>query len=497
MKLFGFEFGKTKEERQESIPSPVVSSDVDVVTGFGMMQTSILSNDKNITHKGIVEQNRNIALQPEADYAVDEIVNEMVDYSLQNPFTILFTEDEKDNPELPKKVRDAISEAFETVSTLYAEDLQENLTNWIVDGSRAWFIQLKKDGKGIHEIKPIDPWLIQRFSPVSVRVDAETQINTYVEDEPYYIYTQTEVSSSNFNKSSTGKKIKLPFDSIVYTDSGKYDNDGIPVSYIRKAMKPINDMLSLENAAIIYRLTRAPEKRAFYVDTGQLPTQKSEEYVKALMSRFKTKLDYDVRTGEIKTANQNLIAATVDYWMPRRGGSASTEIQMISESGNPLNTLIDELNYFKKKAYQALKIPSNRVQDTPSFSMGLSGTIDREEIKFSQFIDRLKNRYLEGLYHMIMVQLLTTGKMSKDEFEAIKPKIRIDIQNNDFFAESKRLELLTTRLNVISSLNDHIGTLFSQEFVFKEVLGMNDEEIETMIKQIETPLLKPPVDPEA
>lgn len=492
MKLFGFEFGKT-DPKEKPVASPVLSSDVDVevVNQFGLMQTSMLTNDANIQHKTIVSQNRALANQPEVDFAVDEIVNEIVDFSAANPFELEFLEDFQAGPGVKK----AIEEAFDKVAELYTETLSDDLYTWIVDGSLARFIQLEKNNKGINSLKKIEPWMIQRFTPVQMKVDPESQLTTYVEEEPYYIYTQAD--TNDINKGSGGKKVKLPFDSICYVDSGKYDANGNPVSFIRKAMKPINDMLSLENAAIIYRMTRAPEKRAFYVDTGQLPTQKAEEYVKALMSRFKTKIEYDTKTGEVKTANQNLVAATVDYWLPRRGGSASTEMSLISETSNPLNTIIEELDYFKKKAYQALKIPSNRIAgESPTFSLGLSGTIDREEIKFSQFIDRLQEMYLEGLYHILMVELTTTGKMNKEEFEGVKKHIQIKMLNNDFFATSKKLELLTTRLNVISSLNEYIGTLFSQEYVFKEVLGMTDDEIKEMIEQIQNPLVKPPAEPE-
>jgi hypothetical protein len=487
IKVFGFEFGKEKPE-DKAISSPVLdsSANVDVINQFGLMQTTLLSNDSNLLHKTLVLQNRTLAQQPEVDYAVDEVVNELADYSVQNPFKIEFIDFTAG-----AAAKKAIEEAFTKVSALYAVNLQDDLVQWYVDGSLARFIQLEQDNQGIRELKKVEPWMIKQYQPVSISVDPDTQATTYSEETPYYVYTQTD--TGDLKGSSTGKKIKLPFDSICYVDTGKYDSNYNPISYVRKALKPINDMMSLENAAVIYRMTRAPEKRAFYVDTGQLPTQKAEEYIKTLMSRFKTKIDYDPKTGEVKTGNQNLIASTVDYWMPRRGGSASTEMSLISESGNPLNTIIDELQYFKKKAYQALKIPTNRIGgDSPSFSLGLSGTIDREEILFSQFIDRVQRQYLQGLYHLLMVELVTTGKMNKDEFDSIKSTIEVNMINNDFFAESKKLEMMTTRLNVIASLSEHIGTLFSQEYVFKEVLSMNDDEIAEMVKQIENPLIAPP-----
>jgi hypothetical protein len=208
------------------------------------------------------------------------------------------------------------------------------------------------------------------------------------------------------------------------------------------------------------------------------------------MNRFKTKIDYDSKTGEIKTANRNLVAATEDYWMPRRGGSSATEIQMISETSNQLNTLVDELDYFKKKAYRALKIPTSRINDNPTFNLGSSGNITREEVKFSMYIDRLQRQYTIGLYHLLMVELMITGVMSKEEFIKIKDLIKITMINNDFFSETKKFEVLTNKVALISSMEQYVGTYFSQQYVLKEVLGMTDEEIDSMLEEIQNPLIK-------
>lgn len=495
MKIFGFEFG---EKGDKSSPSPILPVDttVQVSNHFGVHSVAFVTNTKSDSHRSIVLQNRELARQPEVDYAVDEMVNEMVDSDLDVPFELTFIESSDVKTKLTSKVKDVITDSFRRVSKLYSKEITDDLYKWYVDGSHVKFINLSEDGKSIAGLEYIDPWLIERITPTKMTV-TPGGVNLYEKEETYYIYSQPNTDTANLsNKSAGQKKVKLPFDSIIYADTGKYDANGIPISFIRSAMKPINDMLTLENAGIIYRMTRAPEKRAFYVDTGQLPTQKAEEYVKTLMNRFKTKIDYDSRTGEVKTVNQNLVAATEDYWMPRRGGSNATEIQMISETSNQLTTLIDELDYFRRKAYRALKIPMSRINDNPTFNLGQSGNITREEVKLSMFINRIQRQYLQGLYHLLMVDLYISGTMSKDEFAEIKDLVNIKMVNNDFFSETKQNEALSERLSVLSSVEPYVGTYFSQQFVLKEILRMTDAEIEKLLEDIKNPLVKPDMDDE-
>lgn len=493
MKIFGFEIG---EKVEKQTPSPVIPNDVDISVSshYGVQSITFATNTKSDSHKTIIIQNRELANQPEVDYAVDEIVNEMVDSDIDIPFEITFV-DGKTN-EISKKVKDSILDSFRRVSVLYSKDIVRDLYKWYVDGSLAKFIRLSEDGKSIQALEEIDPWLIEKITPAKT-TKTEQGVTTLIKEEPHYVYSQPNTTEAKTQIRSAGQnKIKLAYDSVLFVDSGKYDTNGIPTSYIRSAMKPINDMLTLENAGIIYRMTRAPEKRAFYVDTGQLPTQKAEEYVKTLMNRFKTKIDYDSKTGEVKTVNQNLVAATEDYWMPRRGGSNATEIQMISETSNQLSTLVEELDYFRKKAYRALKIPMSRINDNPTFNLGNTGNITREEIKLSMYINRLQRQYMIGLYNLLMVDLMITGAMSKEEFIKIKDLIKISMINNDFFAETKKSEVLSNRISVLSSIEPYIGTYFSQQYVLKEILNMTEEEIQNMIEEIKNPLIKQDLDEE-
>jgi hypothetical protein len=455
--------------------SPVMPDDpsVQVMSGFGMFHTGYnfgTSTSQNI-EKSVLYR-REMANQPEVEFAIDEVVNEMVDFSLENPFEINFTEESQ----LSDTVKDKITESFKTVSSLYSANLGDDIRSWYIDGIRAWFIQLSKDRKNIIALKPIEPWMIKKVTPT--RIELVDGVNTYIEDEPYYAYSQ----DGNLEGS---KIVKLVYDSVLYIDSGKYDSNNNAVSYLDAAIKPLNDLLSLENATIIYRLTRAPEKRAFYVDTGQLPTNKAEEYVNALMKRFKTKLDYDSKTGVVKTSNQNTISATVDYWLPRREGSTGTEINQISETSNAISNISDDINYFKRKAFRALKIPESRVGDNPTFNLGQSGTITREEVKFSQFIDRLHNIYVSPLFQLIKVDLMIKGIMSSQEFDDIADNIKIRLINNDYFAETKRIELLTEKIAVIDAISPHVGKYFTSEFVFKDILGLSDEKIEQIKANID------------
>ena len=483
-KLFGFEFGNAKKV-SEPTPVPNKDSSVEVVNSFGHIQNGIVGfsyqYENKQQHAELIKGYRELARKPEAEFAIEEIVSEMVDFDLKNPFTIEIEE----TPEISKQLKEKIIANFEEMSEIYRKDLGDKIRNWYIDGSKVWFIQLTKNNTKIKELREIDPWMVRKVTPTVV-IENNNGVTTFTEGEPYYVYLQEDPNNTRkkTNTSFTGKEIKLAYDSIIYIDSGKYNDQGVPLSFIGAAMKPINDLMSLENAAIIYRLTRAPEKRAFYIDTGQLPTNKAEEYVNSLMKRFKTKLEYDPNTGEVTTANRNVIAATVDYFLPRREGSTGTEVSLISETSNAITNITEEIDYFRKKAFKALKIPASRVDENPSFSLGQDGQITREEVKFSQFIQMLQDRFTDGLLKLLMVSLILDNTMTREEFEDISGFIKITMINNDFFSESKRLDVLNEKINALNNIDSYIGKFFSKSYVYKEILKFTDEEIEEMEKQI-------------
>jgi len=473
MELFGFEISK-KGKKNDAIQSPVAPEEayVNYNGTFGINESSFLrSYQTEQDTRGKIQARRQLFENSEIIFAVDEIVNEMVDFDIANPLEINI----EDCKEIPEKLADTIYETSNEMFKFFNRDLARYLQDWYVDGAIAFFVQLSSDKKRVVDLKKIiDISVLEYVSPVKIS-RTDLGVDTYIEEEPYWIYSQKDGGSI--------KKIKLPLESIIWIGTPN-SKKGECKSYIDYAIKPMNDLLTLENASVIYRITRAPEKRAFYVDTGQLSPTKADEMVKSLMNRFKTKTEYDSKTGKVTTSNKNLIAATVDYFLPRREGSTGTEIDVINESSNSLSNIIEEVDYLKSKLYSALFIPKSRVQDDPSFTFGNSGTITREEVKFHQLVNKLEKSFMAGFTEVVKLQLILSNVVNEEEWVDVEDKVRFRLKNNDFFADTKKNENLDTKFSLLRDAEEYGGKYFSLEYIRKEILAMSSEEIEEMDKQM-------------
>lgn len=464
-KIFGFEFGSSKPEGLATPVRPQDATSANVSSTYGVMEAGFKYSEQEKTNiQSKIKTREELYKNSEVNFAVDEVINEMVDFSGFNPLEVDFGDS------VSAKQRDVIAEEVKNILPLFQDSLNLVLTNWYVRGVKTFFIQVAQDGKSIHKLVEINPWEVELKKPSSLKQN-EQGIMTYTEEEPYWLLSQKNGSAQS--------KIKLPYDSVVRFDVGLGEG-----SYLDYAIKPMNDLLTLENASVIYRITRAPEKRAFYVDTGQLQPTKAEEFMKQLMSRFKSSIEYDSKTGAISTSNKNAIPATVDYWMPRREGSTGTEIDVINETSSAMSNVMDEVNYFRQKLYSALFIPKSRITDEPMYSIGQSGTISRDEVKFSQYISKLEAQWMRGIKHILRVNLGLKGLVTKDEFELIEKDINLSFLSNDFFAESKRIDIITSRVSLLEQIDPYIGTYFSKDWVQKEVLKMSDVEIELEDEQM-------------
>lgn len=467
MKIFGFEIGK--KQKKEQIPSPVPDKEgVDVRSLYGIQYVGVAQLKTSGDTKNDIKTRWGLYENSEISFAVDEIINELVDFSEQYPIEV------KTN-DLPSKLATQIEEGTKEVFKFLANDLNNILKKWYVQGAIAFFVQLDKPGKNIIALKEIDVWDLELIRPQKKLVNKDG-IFTYIEEEPFWIYTQKE-------KNGSANKIKLPYDAIIWFGSG-LEKEGKVKSYLDYTIKPMNDLLSLENASVIYRITRAPEKRVIYIDTGQLAPTKAEEMIQSIMNRFKTKIEYDTKTGKIKTGNRNVIAATIDYFLPRREGSRGTEVDIVSESSNAISNIIEEVNYFKSKLYQALFIPKSRVTDEPTFNVGASGMISREEVKFSQLISKLEKEFIKGVYKLLKIKLILDGSIKEFEWEEIKQNVNINFISNDFFAKSKRLEVLQQKLEVLRDISDYEGKYFTREDILKKVLELDDNGIKELFRKI-------------
>ena len=310
-------------------------------------------------------------------------------------------------------------------------------------------------------------------------------ITLYQNAEEFYIYNEnanrSPLNSTSYGGTDTG--IKIMPDAICHINSGLYDASRRRVfGYLHKAIKPLNQLRMIEDSVIIYRISRAPERRVFYVDVGNLPKNKAEQYLRDIMNRYRNKLVYDASTGEIRDDKKHM-SMLEDYWMPRREGGRGTEITTL-DGGQNLGEM-DDVEYFKKRLYQALHVPISRLESDNGFNMGRSAEISRDEVKFFKFIERLRNKFSELFLHILKTQLVIKGVMSKEEFDVIHQDIIFDYNKDNYFSELKEVDIMKERLEMMREVGEYIGQYFSKNYVYKNILRMTEEEIDEMKKEID------------
>jgi hypothetical protein len=479
IKLFGFKIGK--EDEKEDLRSFVPPSDDDSaasIVGGGVYGTYVDLEGQVRNDAELIKKYREMALQPECDAAIDDIVNESIVYQ-PDKYPVQIVLDKLEQPEsIKKKIRDE----FEHILKLLDFNNQgyDIYRRWYVDGRLFYHMMIddKNPRAGLQEVRYIDPRKIRKVKemPKGKNIQGGIGQTSYVKPIEYYVY-----SDKGFMR-DTNQGLKIAPDSICYTHSGITDKDGkVIISYLHKAIRPLNQLRMLEDATVIYRISRAPERRVFYIDVGNLPKMKAEQYLRDIMQKYKNKLVYDAQTGEIRD-DRRFQTMLEDFWLPRREGGRGTEITTLPPGQN-LGEIEDVL-YFQKKLYKALNVPVSRLEADTGFSLGRASEITRDELKFSKFISRLRSRFSHLFDKLLETQLVLKGICNRAEWEQIKEEIYYDFITDAHFSELKDTEIMKERLMLLSDIDNYVGKYFSIAWIRKNVLQQTEDDIDQMNKEM-------------
>ena len=480
LKLFGFELKRTSTKKK-LLPSVVPPTDEDaagyISTGAGAYGQYInFDGDQSKDNVQLIMRYRGVAMNPEVDMAIDEIVNEsIVSSELESSVDL-----KVDEIEAPKKIKDQILEEFENiVGLLKFNDVGHDIfRSWYIDGRVVHHLLVNESNlkAGIQEIRHIDSAKIRKVKEVKYKKDPQTGVKIVDKIDEYYVYEEKPGSNSV-------QGVKISTDAISYITSGLLDETKKKVvSHLHKALKPINQLRMMEDSLVIYRLARAPERRIFYVDIGNLPRGKADQYMKDIMTKYRNKLVYDASTGQIKDDRKHM-SMLEDFWLPRRENGRGTSVETLP-GGDNLGQ-IDDIIYFQKRLYRSLNVPVNRLEQENQFSLGRSSEITRDEVKFQKFIDRIRRRFGTMFLGILKKQLILKGIITAQDWEEWKDDIYIDYIKDNHFAELKDAEILQNRIGLMNEITQYVGEYYSKEWVQKNVMMLDDEEIAQMKKQID------------
>jgi hypothetical protein len=425
----------------------------------------------------LIKRYRDIAQQPECDSAIEDITNEAI-VSDERDMSVSIS---LDRLPVSPKIKTKMREEFHTILPLLDFNAKGHdiFRRWYVDGRLYYhkIIDPKNPRRGIKEVRYIDPRKIKKVRETRKERDQKTGMDMVVSVQPYYLYNQ-----GGWESSGASGGVKITDDSITYAPSGLVDmQKGSVLSHLNKAIKPVNQLRMIEDSLVIYRISRAPERRIFYIDVGNLPKMKAESYLKDVMNRYRNKMVYDAKTGEIRD-DRNHMSMLEDFWLPRREGGRGTEITTLP-GGSNLGE-IDDITYFQKKLYRSLNVPVSRLAEETGFSIGRSDNITRDELKFTKFVGRLRKKFSIIFADMLKTQLLLKGVIALEDWDTFKEHIQFDFLQDGHFTELKNAEILRERLDMLGQIESYVGEYFSKEYVKKKILRMTDEEISEIEGQI-------------
>lgn len=484
IKLFGFEIKRANDKSAEKLKSvvPPQSEDgagyVTASAGHYGQYVDIDGNEAKDNYQ-LINKYRGVALHPEVDAAIEDIVNEAIVGDDDNGVGVSIA---LDDIEAPKQIKDQITEEFDNILGMlnFKENGHDIFKRWYTDG-RIFHHLVVKDGAekaGIQEIRYIDAMKMRKVKEVKKEKDPITNADIIKSVKEYFIFQEKPGQNSARNNA-----IKFTEESISYVTSGLLDeNRKKVVSHLHKSIKPINQLRMMEDSLVIYRLARAPERRIFYIDVGNLPKGKAEEYMKNIMTKYRNKLVYDANSGELRDDRKHM-SMLEDFWLPRREGGRGTEISTLP-GGENLGQ-IDDIIYFQKRLYRSLNVPINRLEQEAQFSLGRSTEISRDEVKFQKFIDRLRNKFAHLFLGILKKHLLLKNIITEEDWDTWKNDIRIEYSRDNYFSELKESELFKERIQTLDMINQYVGEYFTKDWVMKNILKLSEEDMKELEQKVD------------
>ena len=488
IKLFGFQISREEDNQppQTPISQNIEDGALNIETG-GHYGIYVDLDGSYRSEVDLITKYRTMSMQPEMDAAIEDIINEAIVHDDRGQIVKIVCEELKQPDRIKKMIRDEFDILLKMLD--FGNEGSEIFRRWYIDGRLPYNVVIDQENPraGISNLIYIDPRRIRKIRALKKEKNQQG-INVVVGTEEFYMYNEKSVSGTGQNQTAqiTGNiagSIKLAKDSVVYITSGMMDPAKSTIlSYLHKAIRPMNQLRFVEDATVIYRVSRAPERRVFYVDVGNMPRNKADQYLKDVMTKFRNKLVYDAATGEVRDDRKHM-SMLEDFWMPRRGEGKSTEITTLP-AGQNLGEM-DDVLYFEKKLYRALNVPVSRLEAQQGFSLGRSSEITRDELKFDKFIDKLRSRFSTLFDELLERQLALKGICTVEEWHEFKQYIHYDFIKDNNFTELKEAELLQNRMQTLQVLDPYIGRFFSEQWVKSKVLRFNDDEIEKMDEQME------------
>jgi hypothetical protein len=482
--LFGFNITRVKPQTdpKQQFSQPQAEDGTQVVAAGGFFGSYLDMEGTAKTEQDLIRRYREIALHPECDMAIEDIVNEAITSNENRQSVKVIT----DGLDYSSKIKVRIEEEFADVLRLLQFNTRGHdlFRRWYVDG-RIFFqkvIDAENTKNGIVELKYLDPRKVKKIREVRKRrpegMISPTNVNIADETVEYFVYNERGIQGA-----ASVQGIKVAVDTIAFCPSGMIDQNknGLILSYLHKAIKPVNQLRMIEDAAVIYRIARAPERRIFKIDVGNLPKAKAESYLRDVMARYRNKLVYDASTGEIRD-DRNYMSMLEDFWLPSREGGRGTDITTLPGGAN-LGEIAD-IEYFRAKLYRSLNVPVSRLEASQGFNLGRASEISRDELKFTKFVGRLRKKFTELFNDLLRTQLIIKGVISETEWPLIRDSIFYDFLQDGHFAELKNTEMMRERLNLAREVRDYVGKYFSVNYVRRNILKQTEAEIKKMDAEI-------------